>query len=163
MPQENLIGDEGSGAAVFIESQTWERSMILAFQLGVMEYQLEKVIDHANHRKQFNKPIAKFQAVSNRIVNMKMRLDIAKQLGYKAVWNIANHLPAETAASLANIFMSESYIESSLDAIKIFGGKGYLTATGIERDLRDAVGGPIYGGTSDIQRNIVAKAIGLDI
>jgi alkylation response protein AidB-like acyl-CoA dehydrogenase len=62
---------------------------------------------------------------------------------------------------LANLYMGEAFVESSLDAIRIHGGRGYLTEYGIERDLRDAVGGTLYGGTSDIQRNIVARLLGL--
>ena len=63
------------------------------------------------------------------------------------------------AAALANIYMAESFVESSLDAIYVHGGRGYLSEYEIERDLRDAVGGPVYGGTSDIQRNIIAERV----
>ena len=161
VPAENLLGEEGSGAAIFNISQEWERALILSSQLGVMEYQLEQAIAYANQRKQFGQSIGKFQAVSHRIVEMKMRLDTAKLLAYRAAWMIQDGQDASMEASLANIYMSESFIQSSLDAIMVNGGRGYLTQNQIERDLRDAVGGPVYGGTSDIQRNIVAKNLGL--
>lgn len=90
-----------------------------------------------------------------------MRLDIAKMLAYRAAWLIDQGLPATTEASMANIYMSESFVANSLDAVMVHGGRGYLSSHEIERDLRDAVGGPVYGGTSDIQRNIIAKELGL--
>lgn len=161
VPAENLLGEEGAGAAIFNISQEWERALILSSQLGVMEYQLEQTIAYANKRQQFGQSIGKFQAVSHRVVEMKMRLDIAKLLAYRAAWMIEEGLDASMEASMANIYMSESFIQSSLDAIMVNGGRGYLTHNQIERDLRDAVGGPVYGGTSDIQRNIVAKNLGL--
>lgn len=161
VPAENMLGDEGSGAAVFNASQEWERCAILSSQLGIMGYQLDTAIEHAKTRQQFGQPIGSFQAVAHRITEMKMRLDIARLLAYRAAWMISQGIPAATEASLANIYMSENFVASSLDAIMIHGGKGYLTANEIERDMRDAIGGPIYGGTSDIQRNIIAKNLGL--
>jgi alkylation response protein AidB-like acyl-CoA dehydrogenase len=161
VPTDNMIGAEGSGAAIFNSSQEWERACILASQLGIMEFQLETAVAYAQTRQQFGRPIGKFQAVSHRIAEMKLRLDAAKLLAYRAAWTIDKGQPAMMAAALANIYMAESFVQSSLDSIYVHGGRGYLTQYEIERDLRDAVGGPVYGGTSDIQRNIVAKELGL--
>ena len=161
VPDENLLGEEGAGAFIFSSSQEWERALILSCQLGAMEYQLEKAIRYVNERQQFGRPIAKFQAVSNRIVEMKLRLDTAKLLAYHAAWRKTNGIPCALEASLANLYMADSFVQSSLDAILLHGGRGYLTEYEIERDLRDAVGGPVYGGTSDIQKNLVAKQLGL--
>ncbi|MEM7801668.1 MAG: acyl-CoA dehydrogenase family protein [Chloroflexota bacterium] len=161
VPADNMLGEEGAGAAIFTISQEWERAMILSSQLGIMEYQLETAIAYAQERQQFGQSIGKFQAVSHRITEMKMRLDIAKMLAYRAAWLIDQGLPATTEASMANIYMSESFVANSLDAVMVHGGRGYLSSHEIERDLRDAVGGPVYGGTSDIQRNIIAKELGL--
>ena len=161
VPAENLIGEEGSGAAVFAISQDVERASILASQMGIMAYQVERAVKYAQTRQQFGKPIGDFQAVSHRIANMQLRLETARLLAYKAVWQIEQGENATMAASMANIYMAESFIQSSQDAMMIHGGLGYLTATEVERDLRDAMGGPVYGGTSDIQRNIVASQLGL--
>ena len=161
VPANNLVGEEGSGAAIFAVSQDVERAAILASQLGVMSYQLERAVNYAQNRQQFGQPIGKFQAVSHRIANMKLRLETARLLAYKAVWQIENGESATMAASLANIYMAESFIQSSQDAMMIHGGLGFLTVSEVERDLRDAMGGPVYGGTSDIQRNIVASQLGI--
>lgn len=161
VPATNLIGEEGAGASIFNSGQEWERACILATQLGIMARQLEQAVAHAQTRKQFGRPIGRFQAVSHRIADMKLRLDVAQLLAYRAAWQIKEGIPSMLEAALANIYMAESFVQSSLDTLYVHGGRGYLTEHEIERDVRDAVGGPVYGGTSDIQRNIVAKQLGL--
>jgi hypothetical protein len=161
IPAENRIGPEGAGASIFNSSQEWERSCILASQIGAMEYQLEECIRYARQRVQFGGPIGKFQAVSNRIAEMKLRLETARLLTYKAAWLKMMDKPVMLDAALANLSLGEGFVQSSMDAIRIHGGRGYLTEFEVERDLRDAMGGPLYGGTSDIQRNIIARLLGL--
>ncbi len=161
IPEENRIGSEGAGASMFSSVLEYERACIMASQLGTMEYQLERVIQHAQKRKQFGKPIGKNQSISNRVTEMKMRLEIARLLLYKAAWLKQENKTMMLNAALANIYLGDAFVASSLDSVFIFGGRGYLTEYEIERDLRDAVGGPIYGGTSDIQRTIVASLLGL--
>ena len=126
-----------------------------------MERQLEECIAYAKKRQQFGQPIGKFQSVSNRIADMKLRLETARLLLYKTAWSKQQGKKTILEAALSKLCLSEYFVQSSLDAIRIHGGKGYLSEEGIERDLRDAVGGILYGGTSDIQRNTVAKLLGL--
>jgi hypothetical protein len=126
-----------------------------------MEYQLEECIRYARQRVQFGGPIGKFQAVSNRIAEMKLRLETARLLTYKAAWLKMMDKPVMLDAALANLSLGEGFVQSSMDAIRIHGGRGYLTEFEVERDLRDAMGGPLYGGTSDLQRNIIARLLGL--
>lgn len=134
---------------------------MLAFQIGRMEKQLEECVAFARERKAFGQSIGKFQSISNRIAEMKLRLETARLLTYRAAWRKSRGEPAMLDAALAKLHLSEAFVKSSLDAIRIHGGRGYVTEEEIERDLRDAVGGPIYGGTSDIQRNIIARILGL--
>jgi alkylation response protein AidB-like acyl-CoA dehydrogenase len=86
---------------------------------------------------------------------------MARLLTYRAAWLLSARKPATIDGSLANLYLGDAFIESSMDAIRIHGGRGYLTEYEIERDLRDAAGGPVYAGTSDIQRNIIARHLGL--
>jgi isovaleryl-CoA dehydrogenase len=158
---EAIVGDEGSGASIFHAGQDVERAAILASQIGAMEHQIERAVEYAQTREQFGKPIGKFQSVANRIADMKIRLESARLLAYKAVWQIERGLPASMDAAIAKVTMADAFVKSSLDSILVFGGRGYLTETEIERDLRDAAGGPVYGGTSDIQRVIIARQLGL--
>lgn len=161
VPDENRLGPVGAGTSVFTSSMGWERSSILGSNIGAMEYQLEVCIRYTRQRKQFGQAIGKFQAVSNRIADMKVRLETARLLLYKVAWLKNQGKPAVMEAALAKLYLSECFVQSSLDAIRIHGGYGYMSEFEVERDLRDAIGGTLYSGTSDIQRNIIARLLGL--
>jgi alkylation response protein AidB-like acyl-CoA dehydrogenase len=162
VPAGNRLGREGRGAEVFACSMEWERSCILASCLGAMERQLQECIRYARQRKQFGKPISKYQSVANKMVDMKIRIETARPLVYRIGW-IKETLGrnAEAEAAMAKLYLSEAFVASCLDAIQIHGGNGYMTEFPYERQLRDAVGGRIYSGTSEIQRNIIAQHMGL--
>ena len=161
VPEENRLGGEGAGFSILNHSLEYDRCCILASQLGAMERQLEQTVKYVQERQQFGKPIGQFQSVSNRIADMKLRLETSRLLLYKVAWLKKTGKPATLEAALLKLQLSEAFIESSLDAIRSFGGNGYLTDFEVERNLRDAVGGVLYAGTSDIQRNIIAKWLGL--
>ncbi|HEV3121523.1 MAG TPA: acyl-CoA dehydrogenase family protein [Isosphaeraceae bacterium] len=161
LPAESLLGRVGRGAEVFQCSMEWERGAILASTLGTMRRQLERCIEHARTRKQFGKPIGKFQAVANRIVDMALRLETCRPLVYKIGWLKDQGKDAAMEAAMAKLHVSECFVKNSLDAIQIFGASGYVTETGIERDLRDSVGSTIFSGTNDIQRNNIAQLLRL--
>jgi len=137
------------------------RRLGLASHLGVMERQLEKSIQYARDRVQYGQPIGKYQSVANRIVDMKIRLETARLLLYKVAWLKKMGKSAVMEAAMAKLYLSECFVDSGLDAIRTLGGYGYMTEFEIERDLRDAIGGTIYSGTSDIQRNIISRLLGL--
>jgi alkylation response protein AidB-like acyl-CoA dehydrogenase len=163
LPAERMLGKSGNGMAIFNHSIDWERGFILAAAVGTMQRQLETVIQHAKTREQFGQPIGKFQAVSHRIVDMKMRLEAARsflhQVGWAKLQAEGANTPIESA--LAKLYISEAWVQSSLDTLQILGGYGYMTETEVERDIRDALASRIYSGTSDIQRNIIAGRLGL--
>ncbi len=161
VPAASLLGKEGAGASIFSHSQGWERSLVLAPQLGAMQRLLDHCVEVARSRKRAGASIGKHQAVSHRISNMALRLETARLLLYKTAWLQQNGGRNLMEAALAKIHLSECFAESSLEAIAINGGEGYKTESAIERNLRDALGGTIYGGTVDIQRNIVSGLLGL--
>jgi alkylation response protein AidB-like acyl-CoA dehydrogenase len=161
IPVSNRLGREGRGVAVFECSMEWERGCILANYLGLMRRQLESCIAHVRNRKQFGKPIGKFQSVANRIVDMKVRLDACRPLVYRIGLLKAKNKPAVLESSIAKLFLSESLVKSCQDAMQIYGGYGYMVDQGIERDLRDALGSTLYSGTSEIQRNLIAGSLGI--
>jgi len=161
VPAENLLGQEGSGQAIFTASMEWERTCIQASHLGAMQRLLESSTKYARERKQFGQPIGKFQAISNKIAEMEVRLEAARLLLYKAAWLKKQGKHALREASIAKLAVSDAFIKSSLDALQIHGGYGYMTEFEIERDLRDAVGGTLYSGTSEIQKVIIAGFRGL--
>ena len=161
LPVESRLGPEGLGPGIFNSSMEWERSCILGSHVGAMEHQLEESIRYARERRQFGQKIGKFQSVANRIADMKVRLETARLLLYKVAWLKKMGKPAIMEAALAKLYLSECFVHSSLDAIRTYGGYGYMTELEVERDLRDAVGGLLYSGTSDIQRVIIARWLGL--
>jgi alkylation response protein AidB-like acyl-CoA dehydrogenase len=161
IPLGQRLGREGRGVLIFECSMEWERGCILASCLGVMRRQLDECVEYARSRKQFGKPIGKYQSVANRIVDMKVRLETCRPLVYRIGALKDMNQDATVEAALAKLHVSESYVKSCLDAIQIFGGYGYMTELQIERDLRDSVGSTIYSGTSEIQRNIIARGLGL--
>ena len=161
VPETNRLGPEGAGARIFNHSMGWERSCILASHLGVMERQLENSIEYARERIQYGRPISKYQSVANRIVDMKIRLETSRLLLYKVAWLKKNGESAVMEAAMAKLYLSECLVQSGMDAIRTLGGYGYMTEFEVERDFRDAIGGVLYSGTSDIQRNIIASLLGL--
>jgi alkylation response protein AidB-like acyl-CoA dehydrogenase len=161
VPAEKRLGPEGAGMAIFNSSMGWERSCILASAVGAMQRQLESCVDYGRTRKQFGRPIGKFQAVAGKIADMYLRVEAARLLVYQAAWLAQQGKPAVAEAAAAKLFASEAWVASSLDAIQIHGAYGYTTDAGVERDLRDAVASRIYSGTSEIQRVILAGMLGL--
>jgi alkylation response protein AidB-like acyl-CoA dehydrogenase len=161
VPDDCRLGQEGAGSSIFNSSMEWERSCILGSYIGTMERQLEGCVTYSRERRQFGQPIGKFQSVANRIADMKVRLETARLLLYKVAWLKQTGKPAVMEAALAKLYLSECFVQSSLDAIRTYGGYGYMTEFEVERDLRDAIGGTLYSGTSDIQRVIIARWLGL--
>jgi alkylation response protein AidB-like acyl-CoA dehydrogenase len=157
-----LLGREGRGSRIFNAALEWERGAILAFALGAMRRQLEECVSFARKREQFGKAVGKFQSVSNRIVDMTVRLETSRMLVQKFAWKKTTGVKeATTEASMAKLHVTESFLANSLDAVRIYGAQGYIEDSLHERDLRDAIAGPIFSGTNDIQRNILAQQLRL--
>ncbi|TVR10831.1 MAG: acyl-CoA dehydrogenase [Salinarimonadaceae bacterium] len=161
VPASARVGREGQGGRIFSDSMEWERGSILANLVGSMARQLDECVAHATKRTQFRKPISKFQSVANRLVDMRLRLETSRLLLYKVAWLKQEKGSAAMEAALAKLYLSESWVASCQNAVVIHGGYGFMTDREIERDFRDSIGGLLYSGTSDIQRNIAARFMGL--
>jgi len=161
VPAANILGKEGSGQAIFTHSMEWERTCILASHLGMMQRLIETCVKYARDRQQFGQPIGKYSAIANMIADMEVRLETGRLLLYKAAWMKSQGRHALREAAMAKLYVSEATVQTCLDAIQIHGGYGYMAEYEMERDLRDAVSGKIYSGTSEIQRVIIAGFQGL--
>lgn len=161
VPGSALLGREGSGASIFNHVIEWERGLLLASQVGAMARQLDDTIEYVRTREQFGQPVGKFQSVSNRIADMRLRLELARMILYKVAWLKQTGQSASIESAMAKMYLAESFVESSVAAIRNHGAVGYLTDFEVERELRDGIGGLIYSGTTDIQRVIVARLLGL--
>ena len=156
-----MLGTPGQGGEIFNTSMRWERACIMASQVGVMRRTMEACVRYARERKQFGKPIAKFESVADKIANMKIAVDAARALVLRVGWLMDRGREAMAEAAVAKAFVSEANVRVHLDALQIHGGYGYIREFEIERDLRDALGGTLYSGTTEIQRRIIARSLGL--
>ncbi len=163
VPAANMIGGAGAGGVIFQQSMEWERICLVAAHVGAMQRLLESAVEYARTRTAYGQPIGKFQAVAHRIVDMKVRLEAARLMVYKAAARLDQRGARDIGmdASVTKLFVSEALVQSALDAVRVLGGYGFMAEYEVERVLRDSVGGLLYSGTSDIQRNIVAGWLGL--
>ncbi|MFE1197429.1 acyl-CoA dehydrogenase family protein [Streptomyces olivaceoviridis] len=161
VPADALLGHLGAGMAVFNLAMDWERACIMASAVGVMRHLLERSTAYAREHERFGQPIGGFQAVAHRLVDMKLRLETSRLLLYQLGWQRDGGRQSPGEPALVKLHLSESLVQSSLDALQIHGGNGYLAASGLERQVRDALAGRFYSGTSDVLRNIVARSLGL--
>jgi alkylation response protein AidB-like acyl-CoA dehydrogenase len=161
VPASARLGVEGQGGTVFRSSIGWERASILGSQVGRMVAQLAECVEYARNRRQFGQPIGNFQLVAGRLADMRVRMETARLILYRAAWAVATGRDVETWAALAKLHISEAAVQSALDAIQVHGGYGYMSEFGVEEHLRDAVAGTLYAGTSEIQRLLIARHLGL--
>lgn len=160
VPDTQVLGAEGSGAAVFSCSMKWERTCLFAAYLGAMKRVLDSTVAHVRQREQFGTPIGAFQAVSHRVVDMMVRHESARLLLYKAARGLADGTGDEIGPALAKIAVSEAAVQLGLDAVQLRGALGILDGEA-EALLRDALPARIFSGTNEIQKNNVARVLGL--
>jgi alkylation response protein AidB-like acyl-CoA dehydrogenase len=161
VPSSAILGGRGHGGEIFQTSMRWERACIMASHVGLMRRTLETCVAYARRRRQFGKPIGKFESVADKLANMKIAVDASRGLVLRVGWLMDNGHDTLTEAAVAKAFVSEASVRTHLDAVQVHGGYGYMTEFEIERALRDSVGGTIYSGTSEIQRRVIARGLGL--
>ena len=161
VPEADVLGGIGAGSAVFTHAMDWERTCLFASHVGAMERLLDTALKYARSRTQFGQTIGKFQAVGHRIADLKVHLEAARLLVYRAASRLDQSRSVSLDASIAKLFVSESLLQAALAAVQIHGGYGYMAEFEVERALRDAIGSTIYSGTSEMQRNIISRWLGL--
>ncbi len=160
-PESDRLGPEGAGLSIFATCMESERGFIFATQLGAAERVIGDAIDRARTREQFGQPIGAFQAVSHRLVDMQVRLESARLLMYRTAALVGTGRQATREAAMSKLVASEAVASIALDASRVHGARGYVSAYEVEREVRDALGGLVYSGTSDIQRNVIARLMEL--
>jgi alkylation response protein AidB-like acyl-CoA dehydrogenase len=161
VPHDAVLGVVGRGALVFQAAMRWERACIMASQVGAMRRMMERCVAYARERQQFGQAIGKFESVADKIANMRIAIDAARALVLQVGWLMDHGQDAMAEAAIAKVFVADASVRTHLDAVQVHGGYGYMTEFEIERGLRDAVAGTIYSGTSEIQRQIIARSMGL--
>jgi len=159
VPKENLLGKEGKGFAVAMQTLDGGRIGIAAQALGLAAGALEEAIAYMQERKQFGRPLSAFQGLQWMIADMDVKVEAARQLVYKAAWLKDQGLPYSLDAARAKLFASEVAMEVTTKAVQIFGGYGYTKEYPVERLMRDAKITEIYEGTSEVQRMVIAANV----
>ena len=161
LPDSAVLGTVGGGASVFQTAMEWERSLLVAAHIGTIERLLETSVKYARTRSQFGQAIGRFQGVAHKVADMKVQLEAARLLVYRTATRLGTSRSISLDASIAKLFVSESLVKAALDAVQLHGGYGFMAEYEVERALRDAVGSTLYSGTSEMQRNIIARWMGL--
>jgi alkylation response protein AidB-like acyl-CoA dehydrogenase len=161
IPATNVVGRQGGGFLVL--DHVMKREILCSFvvNVGEMQHQLDRCVEYARTRTQFGQPIGSFQAIANKIVDMKIRVETARKWLYDTARKLQDGENVTVDIAISKLLTSEGYVASSLAAVQIFGGNGYMAEYGVEKDLRDAVAGTIYSGTTEIQYNRIASMLGL--
>lgn len=158
VPAENLLGREGLGFLMAMQTVEWDRSTLMAPFLGGITYILEKSCRYSKERQQFGRPIADYQATKHKIADIKVFLEAARSLIYRIAWckdqgRPLNHLEA----AVAKLFIGDWSLVPTNHAVNIHGGYGYCHEYDVERTFRDSRLAPIGGGTSEIQKMIISR------
>ncbi len=158
--RNHLLGEEGDGFRIAMETLNRSRPAVGAQALGVAESAMEIATLFAMRRKQFGKPIAKLEGMQFMLAEMATQIESAKALVYKAAWHLDKGLPHATKYSaMAKYFASDVAMRTTTDAVQILGGYGCLKSGNLERNMRDAKITQIYEGTNQVQRFVVAEQL----
>ncbi len=159
IPRENLLGEEGQGFKIAMSTLDGGRIGIAGQALGIAQAAFEEAIAYSKERQAFGKPIAKLQAIQNKLADMAVKIESARLLTWKAAWLKDQHVKFTKEAAMAKLAASETATFVAHQAMQIFGGNGYVTEFPVERHYRDARITEIYEGTSEIQRLVIAAHV----
>ncbi|OAT81838.1 acyl-CoA dehydrogenase [Desulfotomaculum copahuensis] len=160
VPAENLVGKQNQGFKQFLSVLDGGRVAIGAMGVGIAQACLEASLAYAQQRVQFGQSISKFQAIQFKLADMATRIELARNMYLKAAWLKDQGRPYSKEASMAKLYGSEIATRAALEAIQIHGGYGYIREFPVERYLRDAKLLEIGEGTSEVQRLVIARALG---
>ncbi|WP_134671270.1 acyl-CoA dehydrogenase family protein [Halorussus marinus] len=160
VPEENLVGQRGMGFPQLMQFFDETRTMVAAQGVGIAKGACERALEYAQERDQFGQPISEFQAIQHKLAEIHTKTEAARNLTYKSAWSINNEDDQLTQlASMAKEFSSRVAVEAADEAVQIHGGSGYVNDFDVERLYRDAKITQIYEGTTEIQKNIIAREL----
>jgi acyl-CoA dehydrogenase len=161
VPREAVLGEVGRGWTAIDAYLRYERLCLSAARTGAAESAFEYALEYAKTRQQFGRPIGKFQAVAHKLADMKVMLDVSRLLVYRFAWMMDAGKATREDAAVLKLYTSETYKSVADMGLQIMGGYGYTAEHPMERFYRDSRLATIGGGTSEIQRNIIAHGLGL--
>ncbi len=161
VPAENMVGEPGKGFTGAMSILDRGRTAIGALSVGLAQGALDECLSYSKQRVQFGKPISSFQAIQWKLADMATEIDAARLLVLRAAWLEEKGEPFSKEASMAKLFASEVCVKAAVDAVQIHGGYGYTKEYAVERFFRDSKLYTIGEGTSEVQRMVIAKKLGL--
>lgn len=162
VPKENLLGKRGEGFKQFLITLDGGRIGIGAMAVGIAQAAYEKALAYAKERRQFGMPLSKFQAIQFKLADMALKIELARNMVYKAAWLKDQGKPYKKEAAMCKLYASEICMEITNQAVQIHGGNGYMKDYHVERYMRDAKLLEIGEGTSEVQRIVIAREIGCE-
>ena len=163
VPAENLLGNRGQGFRQFLATLDDGRIAIAALATGLIQACLDEALEYAKVRQAFGGPIGRYQAVAFQIADLQVKLDTARMLTYRAAWLKDTGQPIKQAAAVAKLASSEAAVDATRMATQVFGGAGFIDSSPVSRFYRDAKILEIGEGTSEIQRLVIARSLGLPV
>lgn len=159
VPKENRIGEDGFGFKFAMETLDGGRIGIAAQALGIAGGAFELSVNYSKERKTFGKPISEHQVIAFKLADMATQIDAARLLVLKSAWLKDQHQPYAQASAMAKLFASETAMNTTIEAVQIHGGYGFVKEYHVERLMRDAKITQIYEGTSEIHRMVISRQV----
>jgi len=159
VPEENLVGNRGMGFLQQMQFFDATRVGVAAQGVGIAKGAADRAKEYAQEREQFGRPIAEFQAIQHKLADMYTKTEAARNLTYKSAWQVDQGEDITKLASMAKEYGSRICVDVTQEAVQIHGGSGYVNDFDVERFYRDAKILQIYEGTTEIQKNIIAREL----
>lgn len=159
IPVENLLGEEGQGFKIAMQTLDGGRNGIAAQAVGIAQGALDASVEYARERHQFGKPIAAQQGIGFKLADMATDVEAARLLTYRAAWLESEGLPYGKESAMSKVFAGDAAMKVTTEAVQVFGGYGYTKDYPVERYMRDAKITQIYEGTQEIQRLVISRML----
>lgn len=161
VPKENLVGQQNEAWKVMLSNLELERVLMSGGYVGVAQATLDEALEYSKQRTAFGRPIGNFQALAHGMADMQTEIDAARLLAYRAAWQLSQGLPASREGAMAKLKGSETYVAAARLGMQICAGHGFSTESVMSFRYRESIVAPISAGTSQIQRNGIARSMGL--
>jgi acyl-CoA dehydrogenase len=159
VPENRRVGREGDGFMIAMQVFDTSRPVVAAMAVGLARRALEESVQYGKTRQAFGAPIGQHQAIGHLLADMAMNVEAARLLAWRAAWAADQGRPNTRLAAFAKAFAADTAMKTATDAVQVFGGSGYIKGSVVEKLMRDAKVFQIYEGTSQIQRNIIARGL----
>jgi alkylation response protein AidB-like acyl-CoA dehydrogenase len=161
VPKDALVGQPGDGWQVMLSSLELERVLMSGGYVGAAQATLDEALEYSKQRTAFGRQVGTFQALAHAMADLQTEIDAARLLAYRAAWSLACGLPTARDGAMAKLKGSETYVAAARLGMQILAGHGFSTETVMSFRWRESIVAPISGGTSQIQRNAIARTMGL--